>query len=85
MYTIHKTTYNITTTKEITNTNFYLLGKDFVDEYTYKYDMEILFKKLRRLTKVAPLFILYMAIIKARQNSQEINSITKSQKTTLPF
>lgn len=37
--------------------------------------MEILFKKLRRLTKVAPLFILYMAIIKAKQNSQKNNII----------
>ena len=50
MYTIHKTTYNITTT------NFYLLGKDFVDESTSKDDMEILFKQLGRLTKVAPVY-----------------------------
>ena len=62
MYTIHKTTYNITTTKEITNTlmkvkpNFYLLGGDFVDESTSKEDMEILFKQLKRLTKVAPIY-----------------------------
>lgn len=65
MYTIHKTTYNITTTKEITNTllkvkpNFYLLGKDFVDESTSKEDMEILFKQLGRLTKVAPVYFVY--------------------------
>ena len=65
MYTIHQTTYNITTTKEITNTllkvkpNFYLLGKDFVDESTSKEDMEILFKQLKRLTKVAPVYFVY--------------------------
>lgn len=50
--------------------NFYLLGKDFVYESTSKDDMEILFKQLGRLTKV-PLFIMYMAIIKAKQNSQK--------------
>lgn len=90
MYTIHKTTYNITTTKEInptkicfisdihypnannpqrlkkiTNTlmkvkpDFYLLGKDFVNESTSKYDMGILFKQLGRLTKVAPVYFVY--------------------------
>ena len=90
MYTIHKTTYNITTTKEITPTkicfisdvhypnannperiknitntllkvkpNFYLLGKDFVDESTSKEDKEILFKQLGRLTKVAPVYFVY--------------------------
>lgn len=65
MYTIHKTTYNITTTKEITNTllkvkpNFYLLGKDFVYESTSIKDMEILFKQLKRLTKVAPVYFVY--------------------------
>ena len=90
MYTIHKTTYNLTTTKkitptkicfisdvhypnannpqrlkEITNTllkvkpNFYLLGGDFVDESTSKEDMEILFKQLGRLTKVAPVYFVY--------------------------
>lgn len=58
--------------KEITNTllkvkpNFYLLGKDFVDESTSKEDMKILFKQIRRLTKVSPLFILYMVITKTR-------------------
>ncbi len=36
--------------------NFYLLGKDFVDESTSKEDMEILFKQLRRLTKIAPVY-----------------------------
>ena len=62
MYTIHKTTYNITTTKEITNTllkvkpNFYLLGKDFVYESTSKEDTEILFKQLKRLTKVTSVY-----------------------------
>ena len=51
--------------KEITNTllkikpNFYLLGKDFVDESTSKEDMEILFKQLRRLTKVTPVYFVY--------------------------
>lgn len=90
MYTIHKTTYNIETTKninptkicfisdvhypnannperlkEITNTllkvkpNFYLLGGDFVDESTSKEDTEILFKQLKRLTKVAPVYFVY--------------------------
>ena len=65
MYTIHKTTYNITTTKEITNTlmkvkpTFYLFGGDFVDESTSKEDMEILFKQLGRLTKVAPVYFVY--------------------------
>ena len=65
MYTIHKTSYNITTTKEITNTllkvkpNFYLLSKDFVDESTSKEDMEILFKQIGRLTKVSPVYFVY--------------------------
>lgn len=65
MYTIHKTSYNITTTKEITNTllkvkpNFYLLGKDFVYESTSKEDMNVLFKQLGRLTKVAPIYFVY--------------------------
>ena len=65
MYTIHKTSYNITTTKEITNTllkvkpNFYLLGKDFVYESTSKVDMNVLFKQLGRLTKVAPIYFVY--------------------------
>ena len=36
--------------------NFYLLDKDFVDESTSKDDMEILFKQLKRLTKVAPIY-----------------------------
>ena len=39
--------------------NFYLLGKDFVDESTSKDDMEILFKQLKRLTKVAPVYFVY--------------------------
>lgn len=62
---MNMSTYNITTTKEITNTllkvkpNFYLLGKDFVDESTSKEDMEILFKQLGRLTKVAPVYFVY--------------------------
>ena len=65
MYTIHQTTYNVTTTKEITNTllkvkqNFYLLGRDFVDESTSKEDMEILFKQLVRLTKLAQVYFVY--------------------------
>ena len=51
--------------KEITNTllkvkpNFYLLGGDFVDEFTSKEDMKILFKQLARLTKVAPVYFVY--------------------------
>ena len=47
MYTIHKTTYNITTTKEIT---------------------EILFKQLKRLTKVAPVYGNYKNKIKFTKN-----------------
>ena len=39
--------------------NFYLLGRDFVDESTSKDDMEILFKQLKRLTKVAPVYFVY--------------------------
>ena len=39
--------------------NFYLLGKDFVDESTSKDDMEILFKQLGRLAKVAPVYYVY--------------------------
>lgn len=39
--------------------NFYLLGKDFVDESTSKDDMEILFTQLGRLTKVAPVYYVY--------------------------
>ena len=51
--------------KEITNTlikikpDFYLLGGDFVDESTSKEDMEILFKQLGKLTKVAPVYFVY--------------------------
>ena len=51
--------------KKITNTllkvkpNFYLLGKDFVDESTSEEDMETLFKQLGRLTKVAPVYFVY--------------------------
>lgn len=51
--------------KEITNTllkvkpDFYLLGGDFVDESTSKEDMEILFKQLKRLTKVALVYFVY--------------------------
>lgn len=39
--------------------NFYLLGKDFVYESTSKDDMEILFKQLKRLTKVALVYFVY--------------------------
>lgn len=39
--------------------NFYLLGKDFVYESTSTKDMEILFKQLGRLTKVAPVYYVY--------------------------
>ena len=51
--------------KEITNTllkvkpNFYLLGKDSFYESTSKEDMEILFKQLGKLTKVAPVYFVY--------------------------
>lgn len=39
--------------------NFYLLGNDFVYESTPKDDMEILFKQLKRLTKIAPVYFVY--------------------------
>lgn len=39
--------------------NFYLLGKDFVYESTPKDDMEILFKQLKRLTKIAHIYFVY--------------------------
>ena len=39
--------------------NFYLLGKDIVYESTSKDDMEILFKQLGRLTKIAPAYFVY--------------------------
>jgi len=39
--------------------NFHLLGGDFVDESTSKEDMEILFKQLGRLTKVASDYFVY--------------------------
>ena len=39
--------------------NFYLLGNVFVGESTSKEDMEILFKQLKRLTKVAPVYFVY--------------------------
>lgn len=51
--------------KAITNTlmkvkpDFYLLGGDFVDESTSTKDMNILFKQLRRLTKIAPVYFVY--------------------------
>ena len=90
MYTTHKTSYNITTTKEITNTllkvkpNFYLLGKDFVYESTSKEDMNVLFKQLGRLTKVAPAYFVY-------GNHENKTKFTKNKlnheitKTTLSF
>ena len=64
--------------------NFYLLGKDFVYESTSKDGMEILFKQLKRLTKVAPVYFVYgnhENKIKFTRNklNQEIT------KTTLPF
>ncbi|WP_229030616.1 metallophosphoesterase [Holdemanella biformis] len=113
MYTIHKTTYNITTTKEInptkicfisdvhypnannpqrlkkiTNTlmkvkpDFYLLGKDFVNESTSKDDMEILFKQLKRLTKVAPVYGNHENKIKFTKNKLN-QEITKNNVTIL--
>ena len=39
--------------------NFYLLGKDFVYEFTPKEDIEILFNQLGRLTKIAPVYFVY--------------------------
>ncbi|WP_281740870.1 metallophosphoesterase [Holdemanella biformis] len=39
--------------------NFYLLGKDFVNESTSEEDMNVLFKQLGRLTKVAPVYFVY--------------------------
>lgn len=62
--------------------NFYLLGKDFVDESASKDDMEILFKQLRRLTKVAPVYFVY-GNHKSKTKFTKINSITKSQKNNI--
>ena len=51
--------------KAITNTlmkvkpDFYLLGGDFVDESTSTKDMNVLFKQLGRLTKIAPVYFVY--------------------------
>lgn len=76
--------------KEITNAllkvkqNFYLLGKDFMDESTSKKDMEILFKQLGRLTKVASVYFVY-GNHENKIKFTKINSIKKSLKTTLPF
>ena len=39
--------------------DFYLLGVDFVDESTSEEDMNVLFKQLGRLTKVAPVYFVY--------------------------
>lgn len=39
--------------------DFYLLGGDFVDESTSTKDMNVLFKQLGRLTKVAPVYFVY--------------------------
>lgn len=64
--------------------NFYLLGKDFVNESTSKYDMEILFNQLGRLTKIAPVYFVY-GNHENKKKFTKINSITKSQKTTLSF
>ena len=49
--------------------NFYLLGKDFVYESTSKDDMEILFKQLKRLTKVAPVYCNHENKIKFTKNN----------------
>ena len=116
MYTIHQTTYNIKTTKninptkicfisdvhypnvnnpqrlkEITNTllkvkpNFYLLGKDFVDESTSEEDMNVLFKQLGRLTKVAPVYFVYSSHEdKTKFTRNKLNQkITKNNITIL--
>ncbi|WP_443668203.1 hypothetical protein [Holdemanella porci] len=64
--------------------NFYLLGRDFVDESTSKDDMEILFKQLGRLTKVASVYFVY-------GNHENKIKFTKNKlnheitKTTLSF
>lgn len=64
--------------------NFYLLGRDFVDESTPKDDMEILFKQLGRLTKVASVYFVY-------GNHENKIKFTKNKlnheitKTTLSF
>lgn len=49
----------ITNTLMKVKTDFYLLGGDFVDESTSEKDMNILFKQLGRLTKVAPVYFVY--------------------------
>lgn len=48
--------------------NFHLLGGDFVYESTSKEDTEILFKQLKRLTKVAPVYGNYKNKIKFTKN-----------------
>lgn len=62
--------------------NFYLLGKDFVYESTPKDDMEILFKQLKRLTKIAPVYFVY-GNHENKKKFTKINSITKSQKNNI--
>ncbi|WP_367400411.1 metallophosphoesterase [Holdemanella biformis] len=39
--------------------NFHLLGGNFVNESTSEEDMNVLFKQLGRLTKVAPVYFVY--------------------------
>ena len=46
--------------------------------------MEILFKQLGKLTKVAPVYFVY-GNHENKIKFTKINSITESQKTTLPF
>lgn len=64
--------------------NSHLLGGDFVDESTSKEDMEILFKQLERLTKVAPIYFVYgNHENKIKFTRNELNQ--EITKTTLPF
>lgn len=78
MYTIHQTTYNIT------NTKFLSTWQRLRGWITSKDDMEILFKQLGKLTKVAPVYFVY-GNHENKIKFTKINSITESQKTTLPF
>lgn len=53
-----------------------------MNEATSKDDMEILFKQLKRLTKVAPVYFVY-GNHENKKKFTKINSITKSQKNNI--
>ena len=75
----------ITNTLMKVKTDFYLLGGDFVDESTSTKDMNVLFKQLGRLTKVAPVYFVYgnhESKIKFTRNKLN-QAITKNNITIL--